>query len=248
VFVRSPGDRNAARELIERGIPDTEIARRLGLPRTTIRDWRRRPYARAGVTSACERCWRPMTAVHFDATDYAEFLGLYLGDGHISRLARTERLRITLDSRHANVVAEAAALLERCFPNNRMGRHLRHHGAMAILSVYHSHLSCLFPQHGPGKKHHRQIILESWQQAVVDAAPWAFLRGCIRSDGCVFINRTGRYEYVSYEFSNRSEDIKDLFMATAASVGLRPRRYARYLRLYRREDVALLLEHVGRKD
>lgn len=189
-----------------------------------------------------------MVPVRFEPDDYAELLGIYLGDGHISPLDRTERLRITLDTRHPNVVSETATLLERCFPGNRTGRYLRHHGAMAILSVYHSHLSCLFPQHGPGKKHHRQIILESWQQAVVDAAPWAFLRGCIRSDGCVFINRTGRYEYVSYEFSNRSEDIKDLFMATAASVGLRPRRYARYLRLYRREDVALLLEHVGRKD
>lgn len=37
------------------------------------------------------------------------------------------------------------------------------------------------------------IKLEEWQHELLTTAPWAFLRGCIRSDGCVFINRTGRY-------------------------------------------------------
>jgi hypothetical protein len=57
--------------------------------------------------------------------------------------------------------------------------------------------ACHFPQAGPGKKHERPIVLEPWQAAIVEAEPWRFLRGCIRSDGCVFINRTGRYEYLS---------------------------------------------------
>ena len=79
------------------------------------------------------------------------------------------------------------------------------------------------------------------------AAPWALLRGLIRSDGCTFVNRTGRYEYVSYDFANRSVDILDLFEGTCRSVGLRPRRYERAIRLYRRDDVARLLDHVGVK-
>ena len=32
----------------------------------------------------CPRCWRPMRRLAFSAADYAELLGLYLGDGHIS--------------------------------------------------------------------------------------------------------------------------------------------------------------------
>ena len=102
---------------------------------------------------------------------------------------------------------------------------------MVILCLYHGHLGCLFPQAGPGKKHER----------------WRFLRGCIRSDGCVFVNRTGPYEYVSYEFSNLSSDIVELFVGTCERLGLRPRRYPRYVRLYRRDDVALLLREVGAK-
>jgi hypothetical protein len=239
--------RAVALELVARGINDCEVSRRLGVPRSTIRDWRAPPRARASDPEACFRCWGRSRPVRFDAADYAELLGLYLGDGHISRLARTEWLRLHLDARYRNLVDEAETLLRRCFPANRVGRADRHEGRMVILSVYHGHLSCLFPQAGPGKKHLRAIRLESWQSALVEAAPWSFLRGCIRSDGCVFVNRTGRYEYVSYEFSNLSRDIVDLFVATCEGVGLHPRRYRRYVRLYRRDDVAQLLENVGTK-
>jgi hypothetical protein len=172
---------------------------------------------------------------------------LYLGDGHISPFERTERLRIHLDARYPTVVDEAEALLRRCYPANRVGRSVWHNGSMVVLCVYHGHLSCHFPQAGPGKKRERPIVLEPWQAAIVEAEPWRFLRGCIRSDGCVFINRTGRYEYLSYEFSNRSADIVDLFVATCDRLGLSPRPYPRYVRLYRRADVAQLLREVGTK-
>jgi hypothetical protein len=239
--------RLTALELIRQGVNDCEIARRLGVPRTTVRDWRRPRYVPKRLAERCMRCWTATTPVRFSSEDYAELLGLYLGDGCISRLPRTERLRISLDARYSEIVEDAAALLRRCFPSNRVGRLVRHEGSMVVVDVYHGHLSCLFPQHGSGKKHERRIVIESWQIQLVEAAPWAFLRGCIRSDGCVFVNRTGRYEYVSYEFSNLSADIADLFVRTCERLGMRPRRYRRYTRLYRREDVARLLEHVGTK-
>ena len=82
-------------------------------------------------------------------------------------------------------------------------------------------------------------------------APWAFLRGCIRSDGCAFINRTGPYEYLSYEFSNYSKDIVDLFVSTCDQVGVATRvnRFRRRwsVRINQRASVALMLEHVGKK-
>jgi hypothetical protein len=118
---------------------------------------------------------------------------------------------------------------------------------MVTLHAYHGHWSCLFPQHGPGKKHDRAIVLESWQRELVAEAPWSFLRGCIRSDGCVFINRTGKYTYESYDFANLSHGIRDLFVATCALVGVECRAYSKNVRIYRRASVALMLEHVGRK-
>ena len=36
------------------------------------------------------------------------------------------------------------------------------------VSAYSKHWPCLFPQHGPGKKHERKIELTPWQQELVD--------------------------------------------------------------------------------
>jgi hypothetical protein len=233
--------------LIAAGINDCEISRRLGVPRTTVRDWRAPRYA-PRPREACWRCWRPTRPAMFTPADYAELLGLYLGDGHITRLARTERLRIFLDARHGTIVSDTDALLRRCFPANRLGRFHPADTRMVVLWVYFGHHSCLFPQHGPGKKHERRIVLEPWQQELVAAAPWALLRGLIRSDGCVFINRTGKYEYLSYCFDNDSSDIRNLFVDTCRMVGVDCRPAGTSVRIYRRASVALMLEHVGIKN
>jgi hypothetical protein len=244
VFVHGSAIHDEAMALIAAGVNDCEIARRLGIPRTTIRDWRRHPRA----VESCPRCWRATRRVRFTPADYAELLGLYLGDGHISVLARTERLRIFLDRRHSTIVDDAEALLRRAFPENRVGRVHPARMQMEVVYVYHGHLSCLFPQHGPGKKHHRRIELESWQRAHVHTAPWAFIRGCIRSDGCVFMNRTGKYEYRSYCFDNRSADVRELFIDACGLVGVEVRPSRTSVRIYRRPSVALMLEHVGVKN
>jgi hypothetical protein len=99
-------------------------------------------------------------------------------------------------------------------PENRVGRVVFRDGGVVVVHVYCGHLACLFPQHGPGKKHERPVLLEDWQRTIVEGEPWSFLRGCIRSDGCVFVNRTGRYEYLSYGFANYSADILDLVEST----------------------------------
>jgi hypothetical protein len=243
--VHGPEIRQEAVRLIAAGVNDCEVARRLGIARTTVRDWRRPRYFSRSVT--CPRCGDRLRPLAFSDPDYAELLGLYLGDGHISRLARTQSLRISLDARYPTIVTETEALLRRCFPNNRVGCVVFHDGGVVVVHVYCGHLRCLFPQHGPAKKHERPILLEDWQRSIVEAEPWPFLRGCIRSDGCVFVNRTGRYEYLSYGFANYSVDILDLVESTCRAQGLRPRRYARAIRLNRRGDVGRLLEHVGLK-
>jgi hypothetical protein len=205
------------------------------------------PRVASRASATCPHCRRRSSRILLDDADYAELLGMYLGDGHITRLARTERLRIALDAAHPRIVEDTRALLTRAFPDNRVNSVLADGGHTVVLHVYNVHLSCYFPQAGPGKKHLRRMSFAPWQREHLAAAPWAFLRGCIRSDGCVFINRTGPYEYLSYGFYNLSREILDLFVETCHSLGLRPCVYAKAVRLNRREDVARLLEHVGRK-
>jgi hypothetical protein len=121
------------------------------------------------------------------------------------------------------------------------------YASFSIVSLYCTHLACLFPQHAPGRKHNRDIRLETWQSEILERQPWPFLRGCIRSDGCIFVNRTGPYSYVSYDFSNHSADILALFTLACDLVGVEYRAYARHVRIYRRDSVALMQQHVGGK-
>jgi Homeodomain-like domain len=241
--------REAALRLVAHGVNDCEIARRLGVPRATIRDWRKPRYVpRAKRRAAtCPRCWRSGPPIVITDDDYAELLGLYLGDGHIRQMARTDGLRLSLDAKYPMMNAEIEALLRRCFPENRVGRTSQDRGSTLVLWVYNGHLTCLFPQAGAGKKHERSLALEEWQIDRVLAAPWAFLRGCIRSDGCAFVNRTGRYEYLSYDFTNFSDDIRRMFLAVCLFLDLDVRPGPRRIRINRRASVAQMLEHVGLK-
>lgn len=95
------------------------------------------------------------------------------------------------------------------------------------------HWPCLLPQHGPGKKHERPIILADWQRVIVTEHPGDFLRGLFHSDGCRCANRVTvrgkEYVYPRYMFSNRSVDIMALCQWS------------------RREAVAALDRHVGPK-
>jgi Homeodomain-like domain-containing protein len=239
--------REEAIALVEAGVNDCEVARRLGVPRTTVRDWRRWTPS-PGTGEKCPRCRRTsLKTIALTEADYAELLGLYLGDGHIVRTSRSDRLRLFLDTRYVEIVAEARQLLERCFPEHRVGQFRTGKGTTTILSVYYTHLACLFPQHGPGRKHRRNIVLEDWQTGILEREPWRFLRGCIRSDGCVFVNRTGPYAYTCYEFSNRSQQIRELFMDACDLVDVEYRAYRRYVRINRRPSVALMQRHVGMK-
>lgn len=118
------------------------------------------------------------------------------------------------------------------------------------------HWPCLFPQHGPGRKHERPIVLEPWQREIVERYPGALLKGLFHSDGCRITNWTvrqvagqpRRYEYPRYFFSNESTDIMGICSSALDQLGV-AWRMARpnLLSVARREAVARLDEHVGPK-
>lgn len=136
----------------------------------------------------------------------------------------------------------------------------RQKNGCAEVKSYTEHWTCMFPQHGPGKKHDRVIALEPWQQAIVDAHPWGFIRGLFHSDGCRVTNWTTRivagkpkrYEYPRYLFTNKSDDIRKLCSDTLTTVGVQWTTLARgsdpfNISVARRASVALMDKHVGPK-
>lgn len=231
---------------------DCAIARQQGLPRTTVRDMRRSA-ARSPSRPLCPRCWRTLRPLTIGPDDYSLLLGIYLGDGDIAELARTKRLRISLDAKYPRIIEKTAELLRRCFSGNSVIRQSRYEGRMAIVSVYHQHLDCLLPQHGPGPKNSRTIALEPWQEGLVEMHPWSVLKGLLWTDGCSFVNRTGKYAYPSYQFVNTSEGIVDIFLDACKRVGVKARvtfsitRRSWDIRINRRECVALIDAHIGPK-
>ena len=170
--MHTPQSKQQALDLIAAGHNDCEVARELGIPRGTIRDWRRPVYRRKTQSETCPRCWRSTKPIRFTPEDYCELLGLYLGDGCISEHARTSRLRIALDAKYPQIIRGTRLLLERSFPENPVGLVEAHGGTMYFVSLYSSHLPCIFPQHGPGPKHKRRIVLEPWQHTQLEQAPW----------------------------------------------------------------------------
>jgi len=111
----------------------------------------------------------------------------------------------------------------------------------------------LIPQHGPGPKHQRPIILEGWQQLIVEAEPRAFIRGLFHSDGSYFQNpvrsKYGKhYSYDRYIFTNHSSDIRELFRWACDLVGVDTRLASwRNVSVARRDSVAKLNEFLGPK-
>ena len=226
-----------------------DIVRATGIPRSTINRWRRR--GAPGARWAETRQWR----IRNEAA-YAYLLGLYLGDGHIANMRRPF-LRLFLDDRYPQVVAEATACLQRVFAVPVGAYRYAARGRLMILQVSTPALLTAFPQHGPGRKHLRPIALEPWQRAITHAHPRMLIRGLIHSDGCRSVNRfstrlpSGRvaqYAYARYFFSNLSEDIKDIFGEHCGLLGIRYSRASpRYVSVHDRRSVALLDGFVGPK-
>jgi hypothetical protein len=166
-----------ARALSSLGALDRENAAICGVSVAAIRHWRRGSY----------------------------LLGLYLGDGHLTLGHRSVyALSITCCDGWPGRQDQARAAMAGVMPSSRVFAVART-GCTEIKSTS-KHWLCLFPQHGPGRKHQRAIKLEPWQQEIVARYPGDFARGLFHSDGCRTGNRVRRpaksgdrwYEYPRY--------------------------------------------------
>ncbi|MET9560476.1 helix-turn-helix domain-containing protein [Streptomyces tauricus] len=253
--------RQKAVTLLRDGVSNADVARTFGISPGTISYWKHLDRARRGECPGkhdppCPRC----DGRELNESAYSYLLGLYLGDGHISRYSahRVPNLMITCGESWPGLMDDCERAMRTVFPDNSVCR-VRKIGCRNV-KVYSKHLPCLFPQHGPGKKHDRPIALEPWQQDIVDAHPWEFIRGLVHSDGCRIINWTTRlvagerkrYEYPRYLFANKSDDIRKLFSDTLDKVGVEWTTLARgvdpfNISVARRASVALMDVHVGHK-
>ena len=234
-------------ELAAEGRTATEVSRLVGVPRRTVRDWIHGRVPRRVPIGGCATCG----AFHDFAAlppSYVHLLGLYLGDGCLSAHPKgVFRLRISLDARYPQIASECRDAIEAVLPRSRVNRVDRR--TWWEMYSYSKSWPCLFPQHGPGRKHERRILLLPWQWRLVSDRPDLLLRGLLHSDGCRF-QSTGRcgWSHPRYAFTNASLDIRAIFCATCEALGLRwTASGERTIYVSRKADVALLDLFVGPK-
>lgn len=253
--------RRRALTLLRGGTKNVDVARKLNVPLGTISYWKHEDRAKRGECPgrrrvSCPRC----DGRDLDEVAYAYLLGLYLGDGHIvqNRAMRVPSLSVSCTDTWPGLIEACVQAMQSVLPSNRATK-VQRQGCVEV-KIYSKHLRCLFPQHGPGKKHERRIVLEPWQQEIVDAHPWDFIRGLVHSDGCRITNWTTRliggerkrYEYPRYFFTNVSDDIRQLFTSTLDGLGVEWTHCTRHGKPYniavaRKASVALMDTHIGPK-
>ena len=224
----------------------SEVARATGVPRSTVRDWR---LGRA-IRQALECPLHDFSLL--DGPTYAYLLGIYLGDGCISAHRRgVWRLRVTLDTAYPAIVAECASAMRLVAPGRRVNV-LAKRGRCVEVSSYWKHWPCYFPQHGPGRKHTRSIVLAGWQRSLVEMHAESLLRGLTHSDGTRIVATERKGSYVRraprYALSNRSEDILGIFRTACRIAGVHCTRASqKQIAVYSKSAVARLDEFVGPK-
>lgn len=240
--------RSRALELLDAGASLSDVSRVTGIARSTIRSW---VEAARPLATTCCRCEQAGPAV---GAAYAALLGFYLGDGCISTHARHTTFRVSCDAAWPGIIADVSQLVGAVHPTGGVFQ-VRAPGAIVVQGNW-KHWPCLFPQHGPGRKHDRPIVLEEWQEEIVRAFPADFLRGLFHSDGARVNNwatrmvggQRRRYDYARWQFSNRSADIRALCCWALDLVEVPWRQSGPWtISVSRREAVALLDELVGPK-
>jgi hypothetical protein len=235
-------------DLAAEGLSTSEVSRRIGIPRATVRDWLagRLPggWHRGGIS--CARCGG-LHDLEALPPRYVYLLGMYLGDGCLSEHRRgVFKLRISLDARYPGIADECETAVRAVMPHNRVGR--IDLGTWHELYSYSKSWPCLFPQHGPGRKHERAIELTDWQRGFVARYPSLLVRGLIHSDGCRFQNTGRSWSHPRYSFANVSADIRGIFCEACELMGLHWTASGdKTIYVSRKADVAVLDGFVGPK-
>jgi hypothetical protein len=242
----------AALSLAAAGANNCEISRRLGVPRTTVRDWVRGRPPRRGPRRVAPLPDLDAALSTADQPAYCYVLGLYLGDGDLTIVGGSARLRISLDSRYPGLIESASTAIGRVVPDCQVRLHSITGANLIVVACYSPSWRVLLPQHGPGPKYMRDVSLEGWQRQLTERYPESFIRGLIHSDGCRFVARQrskGRmYEYPRYGFSNRSSDILHEFCDHLDLLGIHwTQANGVTIQIARRDAVARMDEFVGPK-
>jgi hypothetical protein len=140
---------NEVQRLTAGGMNDCAIARRTGIPRPTVRDWRCRPQIRPRerASSACN-IDHDFSAL--PKTAYSYLLGLHFGDGCIARNGRVWRLRIILDKKYPAIIDRCRGAIDVLMPGQRAAVLQRARSCVEV-SLYSNTGPASYPSTAPAR-------------------------------------------------------------------------------------------------
>jgi hypothetical protein len=246
------GVREDAILLLQQGCSLSAVSRALGVSRSAVREWRDVGVEGRHTVSDCPRC--SGDTLSLDAASYSALFGYYLGDGCLSPVRTHSVLRIACDAAYPGIIADTTRLVAAVHGGGSVC-HVRAPGVVVVQNGW-KHWPCLFPQHGPGRKHERVLGMADWQWLLVRAHPADFLRGLFHSDGSRVNNWATRpvagvmkrYDYPRWQFTNCSTEIQQWCCDALDLVGVPWRRSnAKTISVSTRDGVARLDDLIGRK-
>jgi hypothetical protein len=164
LFVHTEEQADRVFRLLAAGTKSSEISRLTAVSQRTIQRWvaTGRPNR---VLPDPEDLLRPTSRLA-----YAYLLGLYLGDGCLVGVhRRVFRFQLTLDARYPAIVRAACDAVRAVLPSNKV--RASHRTNAIDVTCYSKLWPVLFPQHGTGKKHERDVSLVAWQRKLTTAHP-----------------------------------------------------------------------------
>jgi hypothetical protein len=111
------GQYRRAMSFFELGHGSFKVARLTGIPRSTVRYWRRIGRRPGRLKPPDYSRWRPG---HAAEASYCYLLGLYLGDGCLTHHGNAFRLILTLDKRYPEIIQLANRAIGELFPETHV--------------------------------------------------------------------------------------------------------------------------------
>lgn len=169
--------------------------------------------------------------------DLSELIGVILGDGHIQRFPRTERLLIVGNSNNPKFIEHYADLVEKVF--HKKPHSAKVHGENAIrISLYQKRISerLGIPL---GSRKGLQFRTPSWISKNRGFLV-KFLRGLFEAEGSLSIHRP-TYTY-NLQFSNRNQSLLNAVKDGLTILGFNPETRPDSVRLRKKAEVENFLK------
>ncbi|MDQ1299519.1 MAG: hypothetical protein QG636_187 [Patescibacteria group bacterium] len=169
--------------------------------------------------------------------DFAELIGVILGDGHIGKHPRCESLRITGNFSSVGFTERYTAMVERVFSKEPFVTKVKATNAVTI-TIYEKNISSRLGI-PCGSRAHLNYVLPAWIEKS-KRYRIRFLRGLYEAEGCV-AHHEATYTHKLF-FTNRNPVLLEIVFNLVQGLGFHPHRSRYDIQVSRKEEVQNLAD------